>query len=220
MTTVFDMPLNDLPPTTDRATLTAKRKMVETELVIDYAHWGALIDNNLSALEEQDEDGVIAFKAFLRTAVDFPRINDDLLYAGLQKIAGFDNMLGVHAENDFVTAYLRKQLEAAGRTDRRAWNKSRPPEQEMEAIGRSIFWAKAAGAQLYICHISLSDAVQLVRKAAAEGQRVTAKPAPITFTSIWRTISASARGCAPPRRSARARRSRSFGDACCAARST
>src|SRR5689334_20643636 len=64
VTTILDMPLNDLPPTTDRATLAKKREMIEGQGTVDYAHWGALIDNNLAHIEEQHQDGVIAFKAF------------------------------------------------------------------------------------------------------------------------------------------------------------
>lgn len=173
VTTVLDMPLNDLPPTTDRVTLAEKRAMIEGQATVDYAHWGGLINNNLEHLEEQDAEGVIAFKAFMRTVADFPRVDDDLLYAGLQTIKELDNVLGVHAENEFVTAYLRDKLRAEGRTDRRAWNESRPPAQEMEAIQRAIFWAKATGGRLHICHISLAGAVALVKQAVHEGHKIT-----------------------------------------------
>jgi len=173
VTTVFDMPLNDLPPTTDRETITRKRAMAEGKSVIDYAFWGGLINNNLDKLEELNDEGVVAFKAFMRTVADFPRIDDDLMFAGLKKIAAFDNMLGVHAENEFVTSFLRDKLKAEGRLDRRAWNESRPPEQEVEAISRAIFWAKATGARLYICHISIAEAVDVVKRARQEGFRIT-----------------------------------------------
>jgi allantoinase len=172
VTTVFDMPLNDLPPTTDRATITKKRAMAEGQSIIDYAFWGGLIDNNLDKLEELNDEGVVAFKAFMRTVADFPRIDDDLMYAGLKKIAAFDNMLGVHAENEFVTSFLRDKLKSEGRIDRKAWNDSRPPEQEIEAISRAIFWAKATGARLYICHISVAAAVDVVKRARQEGFRI------------------------------------------------
>ncbi len=175
VTTVLDMPLNDLPPTTTAETLAAKRAMVEGESVIDYAHWGGFIDNNLENLDELDAGGVVAFKAFMRHISDFPQVNDGLLYAGLQKIGGFGNLLGVHAENEPVISHLRERLIAQGRIDRAAWNESRPLEQEMDAIARAIFWAKAAGSNLYICHISAAEAVALVRQAAGAGVTVFAE---------------------------------------------
>ena len=111
VTTILDMPLNDLPPTTDRITLAKKRKMIEGQGTVDYAHWGALIDNNLAHIGEQHEDEVIAFKAFMRTVADFPRVDDGLLYAGLQRIAKCGNVLGVHAENE--NSHILSQGEAA-----------------------------------------------------------------------------------------------------------
>jgi allantoinase len=173
VTTVLDMPLNDLPPTADRSSLANKRALAEGQSVIDYGHWGGLVDNNLEHLDDLNADGVIGFKAFMRSVPDFPRVDDDLLYAGLKKMKEFGNLVGVHAENEFVTSYLRNMLRTEGRIDRLAWNESRPPEQELEAIQRAIFWAKAAGAKLHICHISIADAVALVRRAASEGVKVT-----------------------------------------------
>src|SRR5690606_18472327 len=131
------------------------------------------IDNNLNDLDDLNAEGVIAFKAFMRTVADFPRVSDDLLYAGLHKMKEFGNVLGVHAENEHVTAYLRETLKAAGRTDRRAWAESRPPAQETEAIQRAIHGAKATGGRLHICHISLAEAVALVKQAAYEGFSIT-----------------------------------------------
>lgn len=173
VTTVLDMPLNDLPPTADAATLTNKQALARGKSVVDYGMWGGLINNNLDKLDELDAGGVIAFKAFMRSVADFPRVDDDLLYAGLQKMKKFGNVLGVHAENEHVTAYLRDKFRAEGRIGRRDWNDARPPEQELEAIKRAIFWAKATGGRLHICHISLAEAVAAVKDAAHDGVKVT-----------------------------------------------
>lgn len=175
VTTVLDMPLNDLPPTTTAKALADKRAMVEGESVIDYGHWGGLVDNNLEHLDELNAGDVVAFKAFMRNIADFPRVDDGLLYDGLQKIRQFGNLLGVHAENEPAIAHLRDKLIAEGRIDRAAWNESRPLEQEMEAISRAIFWAKAAQSNLYICHISAAEAVALVKRAAHEALTVFAE---------------------------------------------
>ena len=110
----------------------------------------------------------------MRTVADFPRVDDGLLYDGLLKVAKLGNVVGVHAENEYVTAHLRDKLQSQGRIDRRAWNESRPPEQEIEAIQRAIFWAEAAGApRLHVCHISVAEAVALVQAAVQRGGRIT-----------------------------------------------
>ncbi len=81
------MPLNSIPPTTNRAALEHKRQVVANQAVIDYGNWGGLVDNNLADLDDLNADGVIGYKAFASASgVDFERLNDDLIYAGLDKM--------------------------------------------------------------------------------------------------------------------------------------
>ena len=92
---------------------------------MDYAHWGGLVDNNLDALDGLHEQGVIGYKAFMsNSGVDFERVNDDVLYAGLRRARELGNLVAVHAESEYVTALLGQELRAAGRTDRAAWPES------------------------------------------------------------------------------------------------
>ena len=57
VTTVIEMPLNSTPPTTTVARLAHKRDVVRTESVVDYAHWGGLVDDNLNDLSRPDRRG-------------------------------------------------------------------------------------------------------------------------------------------------------------------
>lgn len=175
VTTAIDMPLNDLPPMATADAHEKKLDMVKDVAVVDFAFWGGLIDNNLEHLEDLNDKGVAAFKAFMRTAADYPKVNDDLLYAGLQKMPGFGNMVGVHAENDTVISQLEAHFKSIGRKDRAAWNDSHPCESELEAISRAIFWSKSTGGELYICHISHAEGVDAVRQAALQGVKVHAE---------------------------------------------
>jgi allantoinase len=175
VTTVIDMPLNDLPPMATAAAHTAKRDMVKDLAVVDYAFWGGLIDDNLEHLDDLNDKGVAAFKAFMRTAKDYPKVNDDLLFAGLRKMSEFGNMVGVHAENDTVISHLEAHFKSIGRHDRAAWNDSHPCESELEAINRAIFWSKSTGGSLYICHISFAEGVDAVRQAVLQGVDVYAE---------------------------------------------
>src|SRR5574341_577835 len=127
VTTFLEMPLNATPPTTNRAMLQHKRQVVSTESVVDYGQWGGFVNDNLADLEDLNADGVIGYKAFMsNSGVDFERIDDDLLYAGLICMRKMGNLIGVHAENESVTAFLGKQLRGMGRTDRAGWYESRP----------------------------------------------------------------------------------------------
>ena len=204
VTTVLEMPLNSTPPTTNQAMLTYKRQIVADQTVVDYGQWGGLVDNNLADLEAMNADGVIGYKAFASASgVDFERINDDVLYAGLEKMREMGNLIGLHAENEWVCSYLGQQLRAAGRTDRAAWYESRPPFAELETVQRACYWAKVTGGNLHIVHVSIPEGIQFVAQAKQEGTHVTAETCPhylFLDEQDFERIGPAAK-CAPPLRS-------------------
>jgi allantoinase len=203
-TTILEMPLNSTPPTTNRSTLARKRQVVRDQTVIDYAQWGGLVDNNLADLADLNEDGVIGYKAFASASgVDFERLNDDLIFAGLNRMRDLGNLIGLHAENEFVCAYLSRQLKAAGRTDRAAWYESRPPEAELETVLRASYWAKVTGGNLHIVHVSIPDGIRAIARARQEGVHVTAETCPhyLFFDHADFERIGPAAKCAPPIRS-------------------
>jgi allantoinase len=204
VTTVLEMPLNSTPPTINRALLAKKRETVCNLSVIDFGNWGGFVDNNLADLAPMHEDGVIGFKAFAsNSGVDFERLDDDMLYAGLTKMAELKNVIGLHAENEYVTRYLANEMKTAGRTDRASWYQSRPPETELEAIQRAVFWAKVTGGNLHIVHISIAQGVRYVAQAQREGVHVTAETCPhyLFFDHADFERIGPAAKCAPPLRS-------------------
>jgi allantoinase len=204
ITTLLDMPLNSIPYTTNRAALTMKREAACGQSVVDYGHWGGFVDNNLADLDELNEDGVIGFKAFAsNSGVDFERVNDDMIFAGLKKMAELGNIMGLHAENEFVTRYLSQKMQSDGRTDRSGWYESRPPETELEAVLRSCFWAKTTGGNLHVVHVSIPDGIRAIAKAKQEGVRVTSETCPhfLFFDHADFERIGPAAKCAPPIRS-------------------
>ena len=60
----------------------------------------------------------------------------------------------------------------------------RPAEAEEIIVARDLALARATGCRLHLCHLSSARAVELVRRAKAEGVRVTAEVTPhhLTFT--------------------------------------
>jgi allantoinase len=204
VTTILEMPLNATPPTTNIAMLQHKRDVVASEVVVDHAQWGGLVNNNLSDLEGLNAEGVIAYKGFMsNSGVDFERIDDDVLYAGLTCMREMGNVLGVHAENEYVTAYLGKQMRDAGRTDRASWYQSRPPETELEAIQRACYWAKVSGGNLHIVHVTIADGIRAIAQAKLDGVHVTAETCPhyLFFDEHDFERLGPAAKCAPPLRS-------------------
>jgi allantoinase len=204
VTTILEMPLNATPPTINRDLLNKKRQAVENKTLVDYGNWGGLVDDNLEELPGLHDGGVIGLKAFMsNSGVDFERVDDDVLYAGLKCAGELGNLIGVHAENEYVTRYLGQQLRDAGRTDRSAWYESRPPESELEAIQRAIYWTRHAKGNLHIVHITIPDGIQAVADAKSRGINVTSETCPhyLFFDHADYERIGPAAKCAPPIRS-------------------
>ncbi len=203
VTTILDMPLNSTPPTINVTELNRKRAAVHTEAVVDYAHWGGLVDDNLADLRALHDAGVVGLKAFMISGPDFPRVDDDLIYAGMEQVRQLGNLVAIHSENEYVTAFLARRLQTAGRRDRLAWPESRPPFQELEAIKRALFWAEVTGARLHIVHVSIAEGIRAARQAKQEGVTVTVETCPqylMLDLDDYERIGPRAK-CAPPIRS-------------------
>lgn len=204
VTTILEMPLNATPPTINRELLDVKRDTVVNKTYVDYGNWGGLVDDNLVDLPGLHEGGVIGFKAFMsNSGVDFERVDDDVLYEGLKCAGELGNLIGVHAENEYVTRYLGQQMRDMGRTDRSAWYESRPPESELEAIQRAIYWTGHARGNLHIVHITIPEGIQAVADAKAKGVNVTSETCPhyLFFDHADYERIGPAAKCAPPIRS-------------------
>jgi dihydroorotase len=82
-------------------------------------------------------------------------------------------VVGVHAENNPVLQRLRRDLQAAGRTDPRAHLDSRPAFVEAEAVARAANLAEAAGCRVHIHHLSTRDGLERVVEARRRGGRIS-----------------------------------------------
>ena len=65
VTTLVDMPLNSIPPTTTVANLKAKTDAAQGQCHVDIAFWGGVIPGNSEHLLPLIEAGVKGFKCFL-----------------------------------------------------------------------------------------------------------------------------------------------------------
>ena len=65
VTTILDMPLNSIPPTTTVAALEVKRAVAEGQCFVDVGFWGGSVPDNLADLAALHEAGVFGFKCFL-----------------------------------------------------------------------------------------------------------------------------------------------------------
>ncbi len=65
VTTIVDMPLNSIPPTTTLAGLEAKRAVARGQVFVDVGFWGGAVPGNVPDLEPLHRAGVFGFKCFL-----------------------------------------------------------------------------------------------------------------------------------------------------------
>jgi allantoinase len=179
ITTTLEMPFNATPPTSTVALLETKREAVKDKAVVDYGQWGGLENNNLDELEGMHNEGVTGFKAFMcESGVDFEMVDTFDLYAGMERIIQWGNVVGVHAENQSMAQGLADSLRAAGRKDPRAWAESRPPMVELEAIQRAILTAAQTGGRLHILHVTIPQGLEAIQRARTAGLKVTGETCP------------------------------------------
>lgn len=100
VTTVIDMPLNAIPPTTTVGNFNLKINAAKGQTWVDVGFWGGLIPSNISDLKPLIRMGVRGFKAFLiESGVDeFPAIESKHILAAMKEVKDEKTMLMFHAE--------------------------------------------------------------------------------------------------------------------------
>jgi allantoinase len=204
VTTLVDMPLNSVPPTTTLEGLRAKVKALEEKARVDVALCGGLVPATAGkgALEELFNEGVVAFKCFLAESGvgEFSHVHEAELRAGMAELARIDAPLFVHAE---LPAPLAEGEKAALGLDPRRYATylaSRPRQAEDAAIELVLRLAQETGARAHVVHLSSSDAVTMFRKAKDQKTALTVETCPhyLTFASEDIPDGATEFKCAPP----------------------
>ena len=199
VTTICDMPLNSLPPTTSVAALRDKRAAAAGKCRVDVAFWGGAVPGNAGSLLALHQAGVIGFKCFLLDSgvPEFPPLAAEELRSVLGSLAAMDALLIVHAEDG-------SQVGTASGRDFGSFVASRPPAAERRAIEKVVAAAAATGARAHIVHLSAAECVAMIAGAKAAGIRLTAETCPhyLFFASGEVPDGATEFKCCPPIRDA------------------
>ncbi|MCX4722845.1 allantoinase AllB [Streptomyces sp. NPDC090052] len=202
ITTLLDMPLNSLPPTTTAANLRTKQDVARSKAHIDVGFWGGAIPSNVKDLRPLYDAGVFGFKCFLSPSgvEEFPELDQEELARSMAEIAGFGGLLIVHAEDPHQLADA-PQRSGPQYADFLA---SRPRAAENQAIEGLIALARRLDARIHVLHLSSSDALPLIAAAKREGVRVTVESCPhfLTLTAEEVPDGATEFKCCPPIREA------------------
>ena len=142
------------------------------------------------------EFGAPSFKIFMNNRggegarLGLPDIDDGFLLRLCEAAAEHGGMLCPHPENIEAAWVLRKRLAAKdpdGRGGLRAWNASRPPFVEADAVQRAGLFARETGARLYIVHTSSRAALDAALRARDAGTDITIETCPhyLTHNVAW-----------------------------------
>ncbi len=200
VTTLIDMPLNSIPPTTTTEALAIKRETAESQAWIDVGFWGGAVPGNVDQLAPMHDAGVFGFKCFtLHSGVDeFPAVSAEELLDAMREIGSFGGLLIVHAEDAHVIeSSPQSQFPSAHYTDFLA---SRPRDAENKAIAQVIDGARQTGCRVHILHVSSAEALPQIRLAKEEGVAITAETCPHYLTLRAEDIpdGATQFKCCPP----------------------
>ncbi|HSM45447.1 MAG TPA: allantoinase AllB [Acidimicrobiia bacterium] len=181
-TTIVDMPLNSVPPTTTVIGLEAKQGAARGKLSADVAFWGGIVPVSESDIADLVELGVCGFKVFLTDSgvPEFPPM-------AMKNLDGLrlDVPLLVHAEAE-------DHLGESGPTYAE-YLSSRPPRAEEAAVERVARLDSA----VHILHVSSGDGVEAIASAGVTGETC---PHYLTFTD--QDVTGVEFKCAPPIREA------------------
>ncbi|GAA4955924.1 allantoinase AllB [Streptomonospora halophila] len=207
ITTLVDMPLNSVPPTTTLGGLAAKRAAADGAVAVDVAFWGGAVPENTGPktageLRRLHEAGVCGFKAFLSPSgvPEFGHLSAERLRAAAAAVGGFGGLLIVHAEDPGVLA-------AAPAPRGRAYADflaSRPAAAEAAAVGTAVDAARDTGTRVHLLHLSSAAGLARVARARAAGVPVTAETCPHYLALAAEEVPAGATEykCCPPIRGA------------------
>lgn len=215
VTTLIDMPLNSIPPTTTVAGLAEKLAAARDQCFVDVGFWGGVVPGNTSELKPLRTAGVVGFKCFLiHSGVDeFPNVSEQDLLEAMPELARLGALLIVHAEvpgpierAGIPSCHSSPHASGISSDSEICPEKyatflaSRPRAAEDEAVALMIKLGREFGARVHIVHHSSADSLSLLREARTAGVHITAETCPhyLAFAAEDIPDGATEYKCCPP----------------------
>jgi allantoinase len=196
VTTLVDMPLNSIPATTTLDAFKTKLEQARNDCFIDVGFWGGVVPGNTRELAPMFAAGVVGFKCFLvPSGVDeFQHVTEHDLREAMPELTRLGALLIVHAE---LPGPIK---DGTSSSDYQTFLDSRPRAAENEAIELMIRLSREFDTRVHIVHLSSADAIPMLRKAQADGVKITAETCPHYLHFAAETIAAGATEfkCCPP----------------------
>jgi allantoinase len=192
VTTLIEMPIGSVPPTTTRAAFFEKGEAAAGRLRVDVGFWGGLVPGNSAELSPLRSAGVFGYEFLVGTAdfPEFPAVTEHDLLVATERVG--ETPLLVDAEV----------------TDRRGAGSGEPPRDghfrpdltESEAIARIARLSLESRTPVHVLHVSSAGLVDTIARSRAKGMHVTAETCPHYLCFAAEEIPGGARQfqCAPP----------------------
>lgn len=176
-TTLIDMPLNSIPPTTTVQGLEAKLSAAREQCYVDVGFWGGVIPGNTNELAPLFAAGVVGFKCFLvHSGVDeFPNVTESDLRQAMPVLTKLGAVLIVHAE---VPGPIDERGTQGAAKDYETFLNTRPRAAENEAMEMMICLSREYATRIHIVHHSSADALPALRAAKQSDVKITAETCP------------------------------------------
>jgi allantoinase len=205
ITTLVDMPLNSLPPTTTLAHFEEKLDAARGQLAVDVGFWGGVIPDNCDdarELTKMVERGVRGFKCFLIDSgvPEFGFVVREQLLQAMPVLKDLDVPLLTHAELQGPCDDVAHAVSLMDPRSYRSHVASRPNASEDEAVRMVLSLARETGARVHVVHHSSSTSLDDFRRAKHDGVRVTVETCPhyLTFDAEDIVDGATHFKCTPP----------------------
>lgn len=132
-----------------------------------------------------NEFGVTSFKFFMSfrgeegAYLGVGGVDDGLLYRIMSILGQYPGtLLCPHTENIEIVWHLREALMESGRNDLAAWEETRPPLVEAEAIQRVLCLSRATNCGVYVVHVSSADGLAVLERERHSGLPVYIETCP------------------------------------------
>ena len=181
-TTVLDMP-NTRPPTNSPKRLLEKIPRAKEQGVVNVGFYADFPETS-QEFESLSDLGIVGLKLnSIRPTSKIDVENDEILRWAFQESARRRLKVAIHAELKKTVDALISDLAKSGRNAARDFLYAHPPAAEVSCINRILRIAQGVDLDLYFCHISLPESVELLQQSKKNGKRIAIEVTPHHLTA-------------------------------------
>ncbi|XP_043926983.1 allantoinase, mitochondrial-like [Protopterus annectens] len=201
ITTIVDMPLNSIPPTTTLENFDTKLEAAEDNCFVDVAFWGGVIPGNQAELYPMIQAGVSGFKCFMihSGVEEFPHVTETDLHNAMAQLQDTESVLLFHAEKETH----QEKAESNDPCEYDTFLNSRPDVMEVEAVNTVTDLCLQYDVRCHIVHLSSANTLNIIENARQAGAPLTVETTHHYLTLAAEHIPPGATHfkCCPPIRS-------------------